>query len=216
MFKLHSRRGISKSERIERLETITLVFSSNKSALGPSRIDFFASRLTHQLPRYVSWKSDPGSESVNAFSLDWAQSKGYAFPPFALTGGSLSQVIQLQVQSSDCYHSMGNKVMVPPPPGVVCRPTTTPPTQSQLADQMARVTPPTGFNLSCVAYLSQQYQTDEISQPAKILLLSAWRKFTATCYDSALKQWVSWGISKQINPVSAPLTAIIEYRTHLF
>ena len=33
---------------------------------------------------------------------------------------------------------------------------------------------------------------------------------------TAWKQWVSWCLSKQVNPVSAPLNAIIEYLTHLF
>jgi len=67
-----------------------------------------------------------------------------------------------------------------------------------------------------MACLSQQFEANSISHEAKTPLLSAWRKSTEACYDSAWKQWVSWCLSKQINPVSAPLNAIIEYLTHLF
>ena len=32
-------------------------------------VDLFASMLNHKLPKYVSWKPDPKSIAVNAFSL---------------------------------------------------------------------------------------------------------------------------------------------------
>ena len=35
-------------------------------------IDLFASRLNHQFPRYVSYKPDPDTEAVNAFTISWS------------------------------------------------------------------------------------------------------------------------------------------------
>ena len=64
---------------------------------GPFTIDLFASRLTAQLPRFVSWKPDPEAEAVDAFTLDWSQLRGYAFPPFALIGQCLRQVLRQSV-----------------------------------------------------------------------------------------------------------------------
>ena len=49
------------------LAVLTLQALQNK--WGPVDIDLFASRLTKQLPRFVSWKPDPLSEAVDAFSL---------------------------------------------------------------------------------------------------------------------------------------------------
>ena len=40
--------------------------------------DLFASRLTHQLPKLVSWKPDPIAIHSDAFSLDWASLRGYS------------------------------------------------------------------------------------------------------------------------------------------
>ena len=47
-------------------------------------IDLFASRLTHQLKRYVSWRPDPSAVHNDAFTMDWSNLKAYAFPPFNL------------------------------------------------------------------------------------------------------------------------------------
>ena len=59
---------------------------------GPLQVDLFASRLSYQLPEYVSWRPDPGAMACDAFSLDWAHLKGYANPPWNLIGKVLSQV----------------------------------------------------------------------------------------------------------------------------
>ena len=59
---------------------------------GPLQVDLFASRLSYQLPDYVSWRPDPGAMACDAFSLDWSQLKGYANPPWNLIGKVLSQV----------------------------------------------------------------------------------------------------------------------------
>ena len=53
------------------------------------KIDLFASRLSAQLPQYVSWRPDP-----DALTMDWALFKGYAFPPFNLIPTDLNKVSQ--------------------------------------------------------------------------------------------------------------------------
>ena len=51
---------------------------------GTPCTDLFASRLSHQVPHYFSWKIDPYSISADAFQACWTHLKGYAFPPFSL------------------------------------------------------------------------------------------------------------------------------------
>ena len=48
---------------------------------GPLEVDLFASRLTHQCPRYFSWRPDPFAEATDAFLQDWTRLKGFANPP---------------------------------------------------------------------------------------------------------------------------------------
>ena len=38
---------------------------------GKPDIDLFATRLNSKLPKYVSWKPDPGSVSIDDFSISW-------------------------------------------------------------------------------------------------------------------------------------------------
>ncbi|XP_032904474.1 uncharacterized protein LOC116990664 [Amblyraja radiata] len=61
---------------------------------GLPDIDLFASRLNHQLPKYVSWEPDPGAVAVDAFSLHWGGMFFYAFPPFCLISRCLIKIEQ--------------------------------------------------------------------------------------------------------------------------
>jgi hypothetical protein len=58
-------------------------------------IDLFASRLNHQVERYVSYQPDPQAVAVDAFLINWKDyDVFYAFPPFSL----ITQVLQ-KIQS---------------------------------------------------------------------------------------------------------------------
>jgi hypothetical protein len=41
-------------------------------------------RLNAKLPKYISWKPDPGALFVDAFQLCQTELKCYAFPPFSV------------------------------------------------------------------------------------------------------------------------------------
>ena len=58
------------------------VFKIITYLFGTPEIDLFATRLNHKLPMYVSWKPDPYSVSINAFSVSWSQSYMYCCFPF--------------------------------------------------------------------------------------------------------------------------------------
>lgn len=47
-------------------------------------IDLFASRINTKCERYASWKKDPGSEKIDAFTIKWNAFFFYAFPPFSI------------------------------------------------------------------------------------------------------------------------------------
>ena len=65
---------------------------------GSLEIDLFASRLTFQLPRFASWKPHPRAIQTDAFTMNWQKIRGYAFPPFALIGRCLQQVMSQKVE----------------------------------------------------------------------------------------------------------------------
>lgn len=53
-------------------------------------LDLFASRINHQLERYVSWRPDPTAKAIDAFTLTWNE-YSYVFPPFSLLGPVLKK-----------------------------------------------------------------------------------------------------------------------------
>lgn len=57
-------------------------------------IDMFASRLNNMLNVYCSWKPDPNSAYVDAFSVNWSNFEFYAFPPFSLVSKCLNKIIK--------------------------------------------------------------------------------------------------------------------------
>ena len=74
-----------------------LIFAGLNQAWGPLPMDLFATRLSTQLPRFFSWRPDPLSEAVDAFSQDWGIARGYAFPPFALVSRCLRKLLDQSV-----------------------------------------------------------------------------------------------------------------------
>lgn len=62
-------------------------------------IDMFASRLSKQLDRYVSWRADPDAEFVDAFTVNWENIYFYAFPPFSLISRLMTK---LREDRSEC------------------------------------------------------------------------------------------------------------------
>ena len=76
----------------------TTIFHRIMQILGPCQVDLFASRISAQLPKYMSWKPDPGAIATDALSQPWKDIKGYAFPPFALIGRCLSKVQRERVK----------------------------------------------------------------------------------------------------------------------
>ena len=72
------------------------VFHMIQLALGLCQVDLFATRLNHQLPKYISWRPDPFAQGTNALLWNWKYLEGYAFPPFCLIGRCLQKVQQEQ------------------------------------------------------------------------------------------------------------------------
>ena len=86
------RLAIQKSQRLERLDIEPKIFSQIVKIRGIPQIDSFASRLNHQLPKYMSWYPDPGSCAVGSLQHSWRDLYGYAFPPFCLIGKVLAKI----------------------------------------------------------------------------------------------------------------------------
>ena len=57
-------------------------------------MDLFASRVNAQRSCYISFRADPESQVVDAFSLSWKALDFYAFPPFSVILRVLQKVMR--------------------------------------------------------------------------------------------------------------------------
>ena len=62
----------------------------------PLTIDLFASRPTHQLPAYFSWRPDPHASAMHAFLQGWSEKICYANHPWGLMLKVLSEISHQQ------------------------------------------------------------------------------------------------------------------------
>ena len=67
------------------------IFQQICRRMGYPEVDIFASRVSHQLEKYYSWKEDPECLAADAFLQDWGPIFPFAFPPFCLISRMLSQ-----------------------------------------------------------------------------------------------------------------------------
>ena len=83
------------SRRLEpdiEFELSNFAFECIITNFGIPEIDLFATRSNTKCSRYVSWKQDPGSEAIDAFTLNWKTYFFYAFSPFSLILSVLKKI----------------------------------------------------------------------------------------------------------------------------
>lgn len=70
-----------------------VLFEAIQQLWGPFTVDLFATALNTQLPRFVSWRAQPGAWRTDALSFSWAGlGIAWANPPFILIGRILTKV----------------------------------------------------------------------------------------------------------------------------
>ena len=72
------------------------IFARITTHWGTPEIDLFATRLNTQLSKFVSWKPEPFSCFVDAFTISWSSLYFYAFPPFCQIHRCLQNILEEQ------------------------------------------------------------------------------------------------------------------------
>lgn len=68
-------------------------FTLISKKFGTPEIDLFASNVNTKCKKFVSWKKDPDSMAVDAFTISWKKFLFYAFPPFTLILKVLQKIV---------------------------------------------------------------------------------------------------------------------------
>ena len=147
-------------------------------AIGSVDVDLFASRLCHQIPRYISWQPRPHSWMVDTFQLNWAHLNACSFPHFALIGWVLAK-------------AMGDK-------GTLIVITPVWPSQSRYTKLLRMSVQYPIFISSFLNLLTDSNQSQHPSCENQTLALAVW-KFSVSALATAFyrrvirpKNWLAW------------------------
>ena len=188
------------------------IFSQINQIFGPLEVDLFASRLTHQLPRYFSWRPDPLAEATDAFRQDWV-----CQPTLVPYGESSESSDGTGSPDRPSGSSVEGSTLVPSPSeSIVGVPSTDPLTSRPDSEPLRTGAAGTDAPASRVAYLREKFNDSSLSEEASSLLLASWRSKSSQSYDSHFRKWLSWCAQQGSNPVSGPVAEVANFLAHLF
>ena len=68
---------------------------------------------------------------------------------------------------------------------------------------------------SRMAYLRERYTSEKLSEDATALMLKSWRSKTNKSYDSLFGRWSSWCSERGSDPISGPITEVLNFLADL-
>jgi hypothetical protein len=174
-----------------------------------------ASRLNAQVDNYISWKPDPGTSYVDAFSVDWSKFAFYAFPPFCLVSRCIQKIVQdqatgilviplwitqpffiaassLSVDKPRIVRAMGHNLTHPTLKGPH-------PLHQKLEFLVCRLS----GNLCWTADITE-------------VLMSSWRDSTHKQYTVYINKWVQFCCERSFDPLHSTLVPLLEFLHYLF
>ena len=214
-----SRRGVPDNEGSLRLEAESSDFRRNPAALGPpisGPVCFQADNPAHKVLQLENG-SRGGSPGCFQPRLVEVTGEGLCQPPLEPCGQSAGQSPSADNHNSPDCPSVEESAVVSNTTGVPGG-LPDPPASMEGSDppytsrECSRDDTPT----SRLAYLRQRYQDKEISQEGTELLLASWRQKSSKSYDSLFKKWAGWCCERSSDPVSRPISEVVNFLAHLF
>ena len=118
-------------------------------------------------------------------------------------------------RSSDDCTCLAEPSMVSKTPGGSDRRTHPPPDDPGHLAEHARRGPPTGDQgpppSSRMAHIRQSLSSRGFSEGVIGILKKSWREATESAYGSVWRKWDSWCLTRNLHPISAPLSEILEF-----
>ena len=196
------------------------IFQRINSQLGPLSTDLFASRLSNQLPTFVSWKPDPPGNGDRCIYIDLVGSSTEDLCEPSLEHDRQSPVTHMQSKHSRA-HPGGSRVesssLVPTAPTETGQ-STTPHTQIIRNDTTSVSEPPPRHPTptSCVGHIRERCQRNHLSGTATDLVLSSWREKSSKSYDTCFRKWASWCSERNRDPICGPISDVANFLAELY
>ena len=212
-FKCQSRPGIQNVTGFQRLETRPLdvsITSGETEALGDRSLCIPADTPA---PKVCQLETRSLSSAFRCIFNELERHSGVCLSPLC-SDRALSTAgkdTECGTASSSGGPSVASTDLVPTITTPVHRSSSVISNITQTGDQRQSVSPSGQPTTGWMETIRQRYDTADISEATPNLLLAAWRKNTTSTYASAWSKWVGWCDRRQVNPLSAPLSLILEF-----
>ena len=160
-------------------------------------IDLFASHLNHKYRPYCSYVRDPGAMHIDCFTLNWANWRPYAFPPFSILDRVMAKIEEDGIRdiaviapvwpSAMFFARMLQHLKAPPRDSGQSRQPTFPPLGP--VKMVPRKKSQIGFT-TFVRYLLRAKQVPQ--GVAKYIVSNSWKESTIIKLNTATRRWVAY------------------------
>ena len=169
-------------------------------------------------PTYVTWRRDPYSVAIDAFSITWSKEFHYAFPPFCLIRQVLNKIQKGKTKKkiilitpcwqTQLWYPQILSMLVRKP---VILPLWEKPLTNSSVQTLPLVTNQTLILLAWIVSADICLRKDFLlRQPVLSSILSL------SDFESSWKKWSDWCDRRAVNPFQCILISILDYLTSLF
>jgi len=215
----NSRQEIPSDERLLRLDAEPQDFLQDQSEMGPTGGGLVCIQADNSAAEIFQLETGSRSKSSGCLhpGLEQHTREGLCQPSMESGQQSTEQNETTTSHTGAGGSSMEKPTMVSHSTGDAGRLPSPPSSQGKSAhantpNECASSTAST----SRLAYLRQRYEDKNISEEGKDLLLASWRQKSSKSYDSLFGKWVGWCSQRHSDPVSGPISEVVNFPAHLF
>ena len=173
--------------------------------------EIFASHLNYQIPTDVSWNPDKNAYAIDAFSMSWANLKFYAFPPFSLIGTSISKIRREMAVGITIIPWWVTQFWFPMMvPLLQDFPVVLPPNVLTLPSDKG-LQHPLYTKTAGSSFIGEAFRYTELPSKVTKVILELWRPSTRSRYESVLKRWHRYAISRNEDPYSPDVNTVLTF-----
>ena len=211
--------GIPSNEGPVRLDVESQDLQQDPAEMGSTRSGHVCIQTNNSAEKVLQLETRPGSRSSECLQpeLEQPTGKGLCQPPLESSWQSVEQNTTATSHTGPSGSSMEEPAVVSHPTGDAGRLPNPPPTHGgSNHTNTPRGCASSTASSSRMAYLRQRFQDKEISEEGTELLLASWRQKSSKSYDSLFGKWVDWCNQRHSDPVSGPISEVVNFLAHLF
>ena len=194
------------------------IFQEIVCRFGKPDIGLFASRLTHKLEKYISFRPDPNAMAVDAFSTSWTKQYVYIFAPLSTLSMVLRKIVEDEAEALVVAPLWTTQSWWPQLAHLIVDfPIRLSPTSKILyqPNNPERTHPLQKLKLGAFRVSGKFCKAEKFRESAD-LIIQAWRQSTKKQYECYLRKLLKFSGSREIDPLQPSITVVIEFLYDLY